>query len=76
MKKIDPRLLQAFVAVAREGSVSRGAQRLFLKIRFLHQPMRQTAQQFALRAATFIAARPQPDMVGIELRHAAFFDAI
>ncbi|MDM0085889.1 MULTISPECIES: LysR family transcriptional regulator [unclassified Variovorax] len=30
MKKIDPRLLQAFVAVAREGSVSRGAQRLFL----------------------------------------------
>ncbi|WPG35832.1 LysR family transcriptional regulator [Variovorax sp. EBFNA2] len=30
MKKIEPRLLQAFVAVAREGSVSRGAQRLFL----------------------------------------------
>ncbi len=30
MKRIDPRLLQAFVAVAREGSVSRGAQRLFL----------------------------------------------
>lgn len=30
MKKIDPRLLQAFVAVAREGSVSRAAQRLYL----------------------------------------------
>lgn len=30
MKKIEPRLLQAFVAVAREGSVSRGAQRLYL----------------------------------------------
>jgi DNA-binding transcriptional LysR family regulator len=30
MKKIEPRLLHAFVAVAREGSVSRGAQRLFL----------------------------------------------
>ena len=48
-----------------------GAQRLFLEVRLLHQPMRQPAQEVDLRPAALEAARPQPGMVGQQQRDAA-----
>ena len=45
---------------------------LLLEVGLLHQPMREAAQQFGLRAATLEATRPQPALVGQQLRHAAF----
>ena len=38
--------------------------------------MRHAAQQFRLRAAALEAARPQPDMVAVDLRHPAQPDAV
>ena len=48
------------------------AQMLFLEIGLLHQPMGEAAQQFGLRAAAFIAARPQPAVIGKKDGDAAF----
>src|SRR3546814_5137885 len=48
-----------------------GAQSLFLEVGFLHRPVGEAAQQFGLRPAALVAARPQPDLVGEQLCHAA-----
>ena len=48
------------------------AQRLLLEVGLLHQPVRQPPQQIDMRAAAFVAARPQPDVVGEKQRDAAF----
>ena len=53
-----------------------GAQRLLLELRLLHQPVHQAAQQQALRAAALEAARPQPGVVGEQLRDAALADPL
>ena len=53
-----------------------GAKVLLLQRRLLHQPMGEAPQNLGLRAATFEAPRPQPDMVAHELRHAALVDAV
>ena len=37
-----------------------------LEIRLLHQPVGEAPQQVGMRPAAFIAARPEPDMVGHE----------
>ena len=47
-------------------------QRFFLEIGLLHQPVRHPPQQVEMRPAAFIAARPQPDVIGQEQRDAAF----
>ena len=44
------------------------AQRLFLEVGLLHQPVRQPAQQVEMRPAALVAARPQPDVVGEQQR--------
>ena len=52
-------------------AVHHDAQRFFFELGLLHQPMRQPPQQVEMRAAAFIAARPQPDVVGQQQRDAA-----
>ena len=47
-------------------------QRFFFEIGLLHQPVRQAPQQIEMRAAAFVAARPQPDVIGQQQRDAAF----
>src|SRR3546814_17937582 len=44
-----------------------GAQSLFLEVGLLHRPVGEAAQQFGLRPAALVAARPQPDLVGEQL---------
>src|SRR3546814_19044377 len=53
-----------------------GAQSLFLEVGFLHRPVGEAAQQFGLRPAALVAARPQPDLVGEQLCHAALAAAV
>ena len=53
-----------------------GAQIVFLEIGLLHQPIGEAAQQFGLRPAALEAARPQPHLVGQELRDAALADPV
>ena len=40
-----------------------GAQRFFLEFGLLHEPVREAAQQFEMRPAVLVIARPQPDLV-------------
>ena len=56
-------------------AIGAGTQVLFLQIRFLHQPMGDTAQQFRLRAAAFKTTSPQPGMIRQQLRHPAIANA-
>ena len=53
-----------------------GQKRLFLELGLFHHPMRQPAQQFELRPAALIAARPEPGLVGGHQRHAALAHAV
>ncbi len=53
-----------------------GDEALLLEIRLLHQPVREPAQEIGVRAAAFIAARPQPGVVRSQQRHAALALAI
>ena len=53
-----------------------GAQIVLFEIGFLHQPIGEPAQQLRLRAAALEAARPEPHLVGQQLRHPALPDAV
>ena len=49
---------------------------LLLEVGLLHQPVREAAQQFGLRPAAVEAAGPQPELIGQQLRDAAFADPV
>ena len=51
-------------------------QGVFFQRRLPHQPMGDPAQQFGLRPAAVMPARPQPDLVRQQQRRAAFADAL
>ena len=51
-------------------TADRQPQQFFLELRFLHQPMRKPAQQIEMRAAALEAARPEPQLIGQQQRHA------
>ena len=69
----SPRLRRV---ISSRPSMTMAAQVLLLELRLLHQPVREAAQQLGLRAAAFEAARPQPDLIGQQLRDAALADAV
>ena len=48
-----------------------GVEAFLLEGRLLHQPVHEAAQQQALRAAALLAPRPQPGLVGEQLRDPA-----
>ena len=52
------------------------AQIVLFEIGFLHQPIGEAPQQLRLRPAAFETARPEPHLVGQQLRHPALPDAI
>ena len=54
----------------------RCAQIIFLEVGFLHQPIGEPAQQLRLGTAALETARPEPHLVGEELRHPSLADAI
>src|SRR5690606_10253429 len=53
-----------------------GTQCFLLEVGFLHQPVGEAAKQFRLRPTALEAARPQPDMVRIDLRNTPVLDAV
>src|ERR1051326_5388745 len=62
--------LRAAIALDRRPEI------VLFEIRLLHQPVRKPPQQFGLRPAAFEAARPQPHLIGQELRHPPFADPV
>ena len=56
--------------------LGRGGQRLFLEFGLLHHPVRQPAQQFELRPAALVAARPEPGVIRRQQRHPPLADPV
>ena len=52
------------------------AQVVLLEIGFLHQPVGEPAQQLRLRAAAFEPSRPEPHLIGEQLRYPPLADTV